>query len=318
MQFLSRGEIEAKLGSLGLMEAIEEGFVAYSEGRAVVPPVGELLFEEPPGDVHIKYGYIRGEELYVVKIASGFYDNPKLGLPSSNGLMLLFEQRTGRLAAVLHDEGLLTDVRTAVAGAIAAKYLAPEKVERIGIFGTGIQARLQLRHLKPVTPCADVVVWGRSADSLERYRTDMEAAGYRVETTSDPGRLARSANLIVTATPSREPLLSAADVGGGVHVTAMGSDTPGKQELDAALLAKADLVVVDSRSQCLERGEAAHAVRRGLLRESDLSELGEVIRGGRRARSSEDQLTVADLTGVAVQDIQIAKAVVQVRMSTST
>jgi ornithine cyclodeaminase len=308
MRILDRDQIRTALAAVDLMAEIEEAFVAYSEGRSVVPPVGELTFDEPPGEVHIKYGYVRGEDYYVVKIASGFYDNPKLGLPSGDGLMLLFEQRTGRLASILRDQGLLTDVRTAVAGAIAAKYLAPERVERIGVVGTGVQARLQVEYLRPVTACKDLVVWGRSEESLGRYRHDMQAAGYRVETTTDAGRVARGANLIVTATPSRQPLLASADVGASVHVTAVGSDTVGKQELEAAILGRADLVVVDSRSQCTERGETAHALAAGLVEASALRELGEVIRGG-RARTSEDQLTVADLTGVAVQDVRIASAV---------
>jgi ornithine cyclodeaminase len=308
MRILNRDQIRTALAAVDLMAEIEEAFVAYSEGRSVVPPVGELTFDEPPGEVHIKYGYVRGEDYYVVKIASGFYDNPKLGLPSGDGLMLLFEQRTGRLASILRDQGLLTDVRTAVAGAIAAKYLAPERVERIGVVGTGVQARLQVEYLRPVTACKDLVVWGRSEESLGRYRHDMQAAGYRVETTTDAGRVARGANLIVTATPSRQPLLASADVGASVHVTAVGSDTVGKQELEAAILGRADLVVVDSRSQCTERGETAHALAAGLVEASALRELGEVIRGG-RARTSEDQLTVADLTGVAVQDVRIASAV---------
>jgi len=308
MRILNRDQIRTALAAVDLMAEIEEAFVAYSEGRSVVPPVGELTFDEPPGEVHIKYGYVRGEDYYVVKIASGFYDNPKLGLPSGDGLMLLFEQRTGRLASILRDQGLLTDVRTAVAGAIAAKYLAPERVERIGVVGTGVQARLQVEYLRPVTACKDLVVWGRSEESLGRYRRDMEASGYRVETTTDAGRVARGANLIVTVTPSRQPLLASADVGAGVHVTPVGSDTVGKQELEAAILGRADLVVVDSRSQCTERGETAHALAAGLVEASALRELGEVIRGG-RARTSEDQLTVADLTGVAVQDVRIASAV---------
>jgi ornithine cyclodeaminase len=163
-------EIKAILPTLDLVPVIEEGFVAYSAGRAVVPPVGELLLEG--GDVHIKYGYIRGEPFYVVKIASGFYGNPALGLPSSNGLMLLFEQQTGQLRCVLLDEGRLTDARTAVAGAIVARRLAPGRVERIGIVGTGIQARQQLRFLGHLAPC-QVLVWGRGRRQLAEYATDM-------------------------------------------------------------------------------------------------------------------------------------------------
>ncbi len=137
---------------MDLIPGIEAAFVAYSAGRAVVPPVGELLLPDVQADVHIKYGYIAGEPYYVIKIASGFYQNPEKGLPSSNGLMLVFRRATGELAAILLDEGLLTDLRTGAAGAVAAKHLAPKTVRRIGIVGSGTQARHQLRMLKAVTP----------------------------------------------------------------------------------------------------------------------------------------------------------------------
>jgi ornithine cyclodeaminase len=300
-------EIRAVLPGFDLMPPIEAAFVAYAEGRAVVPPVGELLL--PRGDVHIKYGYLQGDAYYVVKIASGFYDNPKLGLPSSNGLMLLFDQQTGELRSVLLDEGHLTDIRTAVAGAICAKHLAPGHVERIGIVGTGTQARLQLEHLKGVTPCRDAMVWGRGEPQLERYRRDMQAHGFAIETTLETADILRTCNLVVTATPSTAPLLRAADLLPGTHITAMGSDTPQKQELEPAILARADLVVADSIAQCLERGEIHQALKGGQITQDDLVELGDVIAGRAPGRTSEEQITVADLTGVAVQDIAIATAV---------
>src|SRR5580658_7578580 len=124
---------------------MENGFVAYSRGEVVVPPVGHLDFADPPGDCHIKYGYIRGDDTFTVKMATGFYRNPDIGLPSSNGAMLVFSARTGEPLALLHDEGYLTDVRTAAAGAVAAKYLAPREVECIGMVGAGTQAHLQLQ-----------------------------------------------------------------------------------------------------------------------------------------------------------------------------
>ena len=138
MQILTLDQIKKALPSVELMEDIEKGFVAYSQGKAVVPPVGELVLQDPPGDVHIKYGYLKGDDYYVIKIASGFYENAKLGLPTSNGMMLMFRQKTGQPVAAMLDEGYLTDIRTAVAGAIAAKHLAPSKVTRIGIVGTGM------------------------------------------------------------------------------------------------------------------------------------------------------------------------------------
>ena len=191
MKILTLQQIKAVLPGVDLMREIEAGFVAYSEGEAVVPPVGELVMQDPPGDVHIKYGYLTGDDYYVIKIASGFYNNPKLGLPSSNGLMLLFDQNTGALCAALLDEWHLTDVRTAVAGAIAAKYLAPSEVAGIGILGTGIQARLQLQYLAPVTSCRKAIVCGRDQDKLDAYREDMSALGFSVTTTSNAADVMR-------------------------------------------------------------------------------------------------------------------------------
>jgi ornithine cyclodeaminase len=295
------------LPSLDLLPAIEAGFVAYSQNRAVVPPVGELILDK--GEVHIKYGYIKKEKYYVIKVASGFYGNASMGLPTGDGLMLLYWQETGRLEAVLLDEGYLTDTRTAIAGAIAARHLAPRFVERIGIAGTGVQARLQLQHLAQIVECRQVLVWGRGKKALESYREDMVAEGFEVDTTTDAGELLRTCNLVVTTTPATIPLLTLDGLRPGTHITAVGSDTPDKQELDPAILERADVVVADSVSQCLERGEIHKALEAGSIKREDVIELGDVISGRVDGRISDDQVTVADLTGVAVQDIKIAEAV---------
>jgi ornithine cyclodeaminase len=307
MRIVTLPEIKAILPLLDLLPALEAGFIAFSAGQAVVPPVGELLLKD--GEVHIKYGYLENDEFYVVKIASGFYGNPALGLPSGNGLMLVFSQLTGALVCVLLDEGHLTDIRTALAGAIAARALAPKKVERIGIVGTGIQARLQLAYLKLVVDCRDVLAWGRGPDQLARYRADMAVEGFQVSTTMDASEILQTCNLVVTTTPATEPLLYAHDLRAGTHITAVGSDTAHKQELDSRILRRADLVLADSILQCLARGEIYKALQAGLLLPDRLVELGEVLAGGHPGRTSDDQVTVADLTGVAVQDVQIATAV---------
>jgi ornithine cyclodeaminase len=308
-EILTLDRIKDRLSGLDVIGAVEEGFVAYSQGRVVVPPVAEMIFEDPPGDVHIKYGYIKGDDVFVIKVASGFYDNPKRGLSSSNGLMLLFSQKTGELLAVLLDEGHLTNVRTAAAGAVAAKYLAPRVVTRIGVLGAGIQGRMQLEYLRGVGACRDVTAWGVDDEELAAYRRDMEALGFRVKTTRDAGDVAAACNLIVTCTPSRRPLLSASQIRPGTHITAMGSDTAEKQELDAAILGMADRVVVDSLSQARLRGECFKAFSAGTIKPEDVVELGAVVRDRELQRASDEEITVADLTGVAVQDIQIAKAV---------
>ena len=308
MKILTLEQIRTALQSVNLIEEIEKGFVAYSRGASVVPPVGELVLQDPPGEVHIKYGYLKSDDYYVIKIASGFFDNPKRGLPTSNGMMLLFSQQTGQPVAALLDEGYLTDIRTAVAGAIAAKYLAPENVSRIGIVGTGMQAKLQLEYLAPVIDCRDVLVWGRSQDKLNDYAGQMAERGFEVQTTMEATVIEESCDLIVTTTPATSPILTGR-LQPGTHVTAMGSDTPDKQEIDISILQSADLVVADSISQCLERGEIHQALKTNSIEESALIELGSIIAGDIVGRTSNDQITIADLTGVAVQDIQIAKAV---------
>ena len=302
MRVVNWSDIAGVLPHIDVQGAVEVALAAYSRGEAVIPPVGEMHLEA--GEVHLKYGYLRGGDHYVVKIASGFYGNPALGLPSSSGLMLLFDQKTGQPVCVLLDEGRLTDARTAAAGAVAAKHLAPPEVTCVGIVGTGIQARLQLQALEPITACRDAIVWGRRASAARDYAATM--VDWNVRIAPDLDALVDVANLIVTTTPACTPLLRR--VRPGTHITAMGSDTPDKHELAPAVLGAADVVVGDSLSQCRLRGEISQAARAGAFDIEDALELGAVIDGfpGRTAAS---QVTIADLTGVAVQDLAIAEAV---------
>ena len=308
MQIISLEHIKSILPQVDLIQEIESGFKAYSNDLVVVPPVGELSFQSPPGDVHIKYGYIKGDEVYVIKIASGFYKNTSTGLPAGNGMMLVFNQKTGQPVAILQDECYLTDIRTAVAGAITAKYLAPKHVECIGIVGTGVQARLQLQYLRDIIECNNVIVWGRSSDALSDYKEAMTKYGYKIKTATDISDIIDYCQLIVTCTPSEEVLINR--VNPGTHITAMGSDTIAKRELSSDVLLQADIVVTDSRSQSKERGEIYQASKDGFS-VNGTTELGEIILGTAQSRTQQEQITIADLTGVAVQDIQISKAILK-------
>jgi len=308
-------EIKKLVDTHKLIQAIEDGFVLYSEGKVIVPPVGFLHFDQPPGDVHIKYGFVKGDDFYVLKMASGFYENPERGLPVADGLMLVLSQQTGYLQYVLHDKAWLTDMRTAAAGAVAAKHLAARNIRCIGIIGTGVQARLQLELLKGVTECRRCLIWGRDAGKVRRMIEELAATesirdwGLEIAAAASVDELVAACNLIVTTTSARQALVLADHVTPGTHITAMGSDDHGKQELDARLLGKADLVVADSVSQCVDHGECFHAIKAGVIREDAIRELGHVIRDPKLGRTHDDQVTVADLTGVAIQDIQIAKMV---------
>lgn len=303
-------QIKNLITGLDVVDAMKEGFMAYSNGETVVPPVGELLFEKPKGDVHLKYGYIKNDDYYVIKIASGFYENPSLGLPSSQGMMLLFDQKTGVPKAVLLDEGYLTDIRTAAAGALAAKYFAPQTIKAIGIVGTGIQARLQLEYLQQHTPCKDIWVWGRNPGNVDLFVEHFQEE-FNIQVAGSPAEVAQAANLIVTTTPSEQPLLHAKDILAGTHITAVGSDTEHKQELASDVLKKADIVVADSIPQSQSRGEVYRATKEGAIDAESVVELGTALQQSALRRTSDQQISVVDLTGVAVQDIMISKAVYQ-------
>ena len=297
------------LPKIDAVRLMEEAFVAYSDGRAVVPPVGELIFDDPPGETHIKYGYIRGGDHYVIKVASGFYDNPKLGLSSSQGVMLLFSQKTGAFEAALLDEGHLTNVRTAAAGAVAAKHLARRDLRGIGILGGGIQARMQLEYLADVVACRRVRAWTYDPSEIEPYLEHFDKSDFEIEFAGSPEEVAAVSDLIVTTTISNSPLLMADWIRPGTHITAMGSDTAEKIELDPVLLGRTDRVVVDSIAQSESRGEVFRAVEAGALNRKHVVELGSVVAETTSGRSDNQQITVCDLTGVAVQDLMIAQGV---------
>ena len=301
--------IEA-IDGVDLLEAMASGFESYSAGRCVIPPVGELLIDgRHRGEVHIKYGYEREGTHYVIKIASGFPGNPEVGLPGGNGLMILFDLKTGEPTHVLVDEAHLTDVRTGAAGALATRTLAPSSVERIGIIGTGVQGREQLRQVSAALGVTRALVCGRSEHGNTNYKEFFRDSGLTVDSTMDPRDVTESCNVIITCTPSEEPLIMDEWVRPGTHVTAVGSDTPVKQELETGLLARADLVVVDSLEQCRLRGEASRALAAGDVTEAGLTELGSILSGSMPGRQSDDQVTIADLTGVAIQDLRIAQVV---------
>ncbi len=305
MKILEKEKILERFYSVPIenqVEAIAQAFVSYSNGSANIPPVGHLKMDSPPGDVHIKYGAITGNSNYVIKIASGFYENPSLGIPSSNGMMLAFDTKTGQPNTILLDEGFLTDIRTGLAGAVCAKYVGPKTITQIGIVGTGIQSRYQLRCLKGISNCTNVKVWGRNSKKAMAYKAEMESEGFSVEIAPDLRDLVSSCNLIVTTTPVTDPLIRGDWILPGTHITAVGSDTPGKRELEKGVLKRADSIVADSISQCSTQGELQYEEYGNVI------ELGNWI--ANKTIRKESDITVCDLTGVAVQDIVIANLII--------
>lgn len=299
----TRQQIQAAIRPRDAIIAMEHAFSAYSRGEAVVPPVGHLYFEKPLGDCHIKYGYLKTAETFTVKIATGFYENAALGLPSSNGVVLVFSRITGELLTILQDEGYLTDMRTAAAGAVAAKFLAPRQIDCIGLLGAGIQAHLQLQYLAEVTECRRVKLWARTESRARAFAVP----GFDVQICSSPQTAVAGCQLIVTTTPSRTALLDANDVPAGSHITAVGADGGGKQEVAPGLFVRAALRVVDSFAQCAEYGDTSYALKERLIRAEEVIELGRIIDEPSLVRRDAQTVSIADLTGVAVQDMAIAE-----------
>ncbi len=290
------------------LSAVENAFTALADGRVEMPPIMHVEVRDRNGDVDIKSAYVRGLEHFAVKLGSGFFDNVKRGLPSSSAMMVLLSAETGFCTAVLLDNGYLTDLRTGLAGAVAAKHLAPDKVSTVGVVGTGAQARYQIRSLGLVRDFERLLVFGRDPGRLTAYIEEMGGdLKAEVSAVDSLETLARECDLLVTTTPSREPLIKAEWLHPGMHITAMGSDLAGKQELAPEVLARADLLVCDRRTQCAAMGELQHAIAAGLIDEdADVVELGSVTAGKHQGRSSPDQITVCDLTGTGVQDTAIA------------
>ena len=290
------------------IDCIRDAFRALAEKPVAMPPILRLDIPEHRGEVDVKTAYIPGLEGFAIKISPGFFDNPKLGVASTNGMMVLLSTRTGLVQALLLDNGYLTDVRTAAAGAVAADCLARPDARVATIFGAGMQAAMQLEALCLVRPIAEARIWARDMARAEALaRTSSERLGIAVTAVSDPGAAVSGADIIVTTTPSAQPLLRADWVQPGQHVTAMGSDSEHKNEVDPMLVTRADLYVADRLSQTRKLGELHHAIRAGLVREeAAFPELGEILAGRSHGRTRRDDITLADLTGTGIQDTAIA------------
>lgn len=302
---------------LTAVDVVERAFAALATGEVVMPPILSMDLPQVNGEVDVKTAYIPGFDGFAIKVSPGFFDNPKLGLPSLNGLMILISAKTGLVEALLLDNGYLTDVRTAAAGAVVARHLAPAEVTTAGVIGTGVQARLQMQAAHLVRPFKRALVWGRDPARAAACAADIaQALGIEAEVMTDARELVAQSQLVVTTTPSRAPVLMADWLHPGLHVTAMGSDQAGKTEVDPAALARADRYVCDRIGQCEVSGELEAARAVGV----DLApvELGDVIAGKVPGRRDAQDITICDLTGTGAQDTAIATHVMQVRGAAGT
>lgn len=291
-----------------ILPVIEDAFTQLATKKVVMPPIMRVDVKENNGEVDVKTAYIPGKEMFALKVSSGFFNNYQLGLPSANGLMMLISSVTGEPKALLLDNGYLTEVRTAAAGAIVANLMAKKQVHTVGIIGTGAQARYQAKALKLVRDFEKVLVYGRSNENAIEFKQDMEdILQAEIEVVNDPETLVRQSDIVVTTTPATEPIIQSKWLHPGLHITAMGSDAEEKQELAADVLKKADRFVCDTKAQCARLGELHHSIEQGFIeKDARVIELGEVTSGKEKGRESDEEITVCDLTGTGVQDTAIA------------
>lgn len=301
---LSRKELEQLLSLEDITPAVEKSFSLYAEGKAKLAESVQIDVEEPKGEFHIKSGQLGLDKPYVcLKMNGAFFDNPvRYGLPSICGLILLYSGLNGRPLAVM-ESGYITLLRTGAAGAVAAKYLAKKNSKRAAVIGCGNQGRIQLKALSTLFPLDKVFAYDQEQEKKETYAREMSTElSIEVLPATNPQQTISEADIIITCTPARKAMLKDSWLKEGSFICAIGADSPGKQELEPAIFKRA-LVVVDSTKQCTEVGEIQHAIKEGIITESDIyAELGEITSGKKPGRQKDEDIIIFDSTGLATQD----------------
>jgi ornithine cyclodeaminase len=298
--------VQPLLNRREVIAAVRSAFVRQTDGSVQSPAPGQLLFTEPPGDCHIKFGHVKGASTFVVKIASGFYRNPEYGLPVNHGMVVVIDAHTGAPQVLFKDDGWLTAWRTAAAAALSAAVLAPGQITSIGVLGTGLQASLALEWLPETLGAQRFVIWGRSGEKARELANTAASRGIRAAAVVRIEEIFEQCNVVITTTPAPTPLFSSDLVKAGTHLVGIGADGPNKQELPADLFARASCVLVDDHAQCLEHGDFGAAVRSGAIASSAAVVIGDILGGQISVLRSPEDITIVDLTGLAVQDIAIA------------
>jgi ornithine cyclodeaminase len=310
MKIVSADQVRANLKLEDLIEPMRNAFRSFSRGDSS----DAIGFLRPNGgEVHIKSGFMAGCKVFAVKVSAGFQENIARGNPVWDGVVMAFDASTGTPVAIVQDGGLLTDWRTAVAGAVASRALARGDAKSLGVIGTGIQGLWQPLAHKTVIDFDRLLIWGRSVEKAKAIQTQLEPQlpGVKVEVITDLEQLVCESEIIVTATGSLEPLIRSEWLQPGTHITAVGADDDRKRELELSVLERANVIVVDSLLVNQKYGDIAQALKAGTLEASSLIELGTLLANPNLGRSSSEQITVAKLVGLGVQDLAAVEVVLE-------
>ncbi|WP_343593323.1 ornithine cyclodeaminase family protein [Paracidovorax wautersii] len=308
---LNKEDVAGLIHMKEVIATVEEAYKAFNSGQVTQPPYTCLHLPPPRGDIDFKLSYNAANEIISMKASSGgFPNNPtEHGVPSGMGTVLLFDARTCALICVM-DGSLLTGLRTGAAGAVSVKALARKNAKTVTSIGTGNQARMQIRAIREVMEIEAIHAWDHHPETAARYQADIEREfGIPVVVEDTKQAAVEQADILVTTTRGKGSLVEAAWVRPGTHIVAIGTDTYGKQEFEPEIF-KGAKIVNDSIAQCIEKGETWHPLDRNIIRREDIhAELGEILLGTRPGRETEDEITIFDSTGMAIQDNTTAASI---------
>jgi ornithine cyclodeaminase len=312
IRIIELDEIRRVVSAADALAAVRTAYAQLASGKVEQPEVIGLELKHTGAEVHAKGAYIQGAKYFTIKIVGNFPENLKAGRPNLAGSVFVFNAHSGELTAILRDNGLLTELRTAAAGALSAELLARNEPVNVAVIGTGNQARSQIAALVGVRSLRKITIFGRTRSSAEGCARELrDLHRVPVDVASNIESAVQGADIVITVTAAREPLIQASWIGSGTHVIAVGADMPGKQELDPKLLARAKLVV-DRYEQCATQGELQHALAASVLtRDGVYAEIGDIVLGKKPGRTSPTEITVADFTGVGALDAAMANLVLE-------
>lgn len=301
---LKKEEVRQLVSMKEVIGTVEEAYRAFNGGQVIQPPYIGIDLPSRRGEIDFKLGYNQGNEVISMKASSGGFRNnqEQYGVPNGMGTVLLFDARSGALACVM-DGSLLTGLRTGACGAVSVKALARKNARKIASIGTGNQARMQIRAIREVMKIEEIHAWSNTPGTLAKYKADIETGfGIPVVAARSKKEAVEQADILITTTRGKGSLVEAAWVKPGTHIVAIGADAPGKQEFEPEIFRGAK-VVVDSIAQCVGKGETQHPVARGIMTADDIhAEIGDILLGRKPGRENDQEVTIFDSTGMAIQD----------------
>ncbi len=288
--------------------AVEKAFGQYALGKTQMPAKIYLHLPQCNGDFRAMPAFLEissRESACALKWVNVHPDNRKIGLPTVMGTLILSDPWTGFPLSIM-DATYITSVRTAAAGAVAAKYLARLNSKVVALVGCGVQARGQLQALRMLFNIREVRVWGNEVKEIKKFMRQMRKTQEKMVLTLDIRTCVQEADIIVTTTPSRRPLVKFEWLKEGVHINAIGADAPGKEELDPKILKHAK-IVIDDWEQASHSGEINVPLAEKLISRKDIyATLGDIVIGKKKGRANAHEITVFDSTGLAIQDTAVA------------